>query len=110
MATVLTGLHGRAGAAAGSVRRRVPALDHLIRAYTRYVADTGDRLAAGVTYFGFLSFFPLVVLAVSVPLGKQNLDWNRNEKPAAGIKSPCPRPLPCVCQQMHGAHRGRSTP
>src|SRR5512144_2564533 len=66
MATVLTGLQGRAGAAAGSVRRRVPALDHLVRAYTRYVADTGDRLAAGVTYFGFLSFFPLVVLAVSV--------------------------------------------
>jgi membrane protein len=66
MATVLTGLRGRIGAAAGSARRHLPALDHLLRAYTRYTADTGDRLAAAVTYFAFLSFFPLVVLAVSV--------------------------------------------
>jgi membrane protein len=34
--------------------------------WARYQADGGDRLAAGVTYFGFLSFFPLVALAFAV--------------------------------------------
>ena len=48
------------------VRRRAPWLDHLIRAWGRYQSDHGDRLAAYVTYFGFLSFFPLIALAFSV--------------------------------------------
>ena len=34
--------------------------------WSRYQADGGDRLAAAVTYFGFLSFFPLVALAFAV--------------------------------------------
>ncbi len=49
-----------------TVRRRRPFLDHVIRAYGRYIADGGDRLAAAATYFAFLSFFPLVALAFSV--------------------------------------------
>src|ERR1700712_3041658 len=49
-----------------TIRERRPFLDHLVRAYSRYQADSGDRLAASVTYFGFLSFFPLVALAFSV--------------------------------------------
>jgi membrane protein len=48
------------------VRARVPLLDHLIRAFQRYQADRGDRLAAGVTYFFFLSMFPILLLAVSL--------------------------------------------
>ncbi|HVM26539.1 MAG TPA: YihY/virulence factor BrkB family protein [Mycobacteriales bacterium] len=48
------------------LRERRPAVDHLIRAAQRYQADTGDRLAAAVTFFGFLSFFPLLVLSVSL--------------------------------------------
>ena len=43
-----------------------PALDHVVRAYQRYTADAGDRQAAAVTFFGFLSFFPLLALAASV--------------------------------------------
>jgi membrane protein len=43
-----------------------PSLDHLIRAFGRYQADGGDRLAAAVTFFGFLSFFPLLALATSL--------------------------------------------
>jgi membrane protein len=66
MSNPLTAAKERAVAGANAVRGRFPALDHLFRAYTRYTADTGDRLAAAVTYFGFLAFFPLVVLAVSV--------------------------------------------
>lgn len=48
------------------LRERWPWLDHTVRAYGRYSADAGDRLAAGVTYFGFLSVFPLIALAFSV--------------------------------------------
>src|SRR3712207_2058781 len=48
------------------LREKRPSLDHFIRAFSRYKADTGDRLAAAVTFFGFLSFFPLVALAFSI--------------------------------------------
>ena len=49
-----------------TMRHRAPWLDHVIRAWSRYQSDSGDRLAASVTYFGFLSFFPLIALAFSV--------------------------------------------
>ncbi|PRX91850.1 YihY/virulence factor BrkB family protein [Allonocardiopsis opalescens] len=69
----LSGLRERAEAArrAGNdalwrVRQRRRGLDHLLRAYARYQDVHGDRLAAAVTYFGFLSFFPLLALAFSV--------------------------------------------
>ncbi|MCW2715879.1 MAG: ribonuclease [Frankiales bacterium] len=48
------------------VREKRPALDHLIRAFGRYQADAGDRQAASVTFFGFLSFFPIIALATSI--------------------------------------------
>ena len=47
-------------------RERRPALDHLVRAYERYAADAGDRLAAAVTFYWFLSLFPILLLAVSL--------------------------------------------
>lgn len=53
-------------AALASAREKRPALDHLIRAFGRYQADAGDRQAAAVTFFGFLSFFPILALATSV--------------------------------------------
>lgn len=48
------------------VRAHQAWLDHVIRAYGRYRADAGDRLAASVTLPGFLSFFPLIALAFAV--------------------------------------------
>jgi membrane protein len=48
------------------LRARLPLLDHLIRAAVRYKADRGDRLASGVTYYFFLSMFPILLLVVSV--------------------------------------------
>ncbi|APC37372.1 YihY/virulence factor BrkB family protein [Nocardiopsis dassonvillei] len=45
------------------LRRRRPALDHLVRAYERYADRNGNQLAGAVTYFAFLSFFPLLALA-----------------------------------------------
>ena len=53
-------------AALAGAREKRPALDHLIRAFGRYQADAGDRQAAAVTFFGFLSFFPILALATSV--------------------------------------------
>ncbi|MCW2901098.1 MAG: Membrane protein [Streptosporangiaceae bacterium] len=47
-------------------RERSRWFDHLARAYERYQERRGDRLAAAVTYFGFLSFFPLVALAYAL--------------------------------------------
>jgi membrane protein len=41
-------------------------LDHLVRAGSAYKKNNGDYLAAGVTYFSFLSLFPLILLAMSV--------------------------------------------
>jgi len=48
------------------LRRRSPQLDHVAQAWQRYSKDEGGQLAASVTYFGFLSFFPLLALAFSV--------------------------------------------
>ena len=53
-------------AALARAREKRPALDHLIRAFGRYQADAGDRQAAAVTFFGFLSFFPILALATSI--------------------------------------------
>ncbi len=53
------------GSVLTSARNKWPFLDHLIRAFGRYQADAGDRQAAAVTFFGFLSFFPLIALATS---------------------------------------------
>ena len=47
-------------------RARRPWLDHAVRAYHRNGEVQGGQLAAAVTYFGFLSFFPLLALAFAM--------------------------------------------
>jgi membrane protein len=47
-------------------RRRRPWFDHLARAGGRYQRTQGDLMAAGVTYFAFLSLFPVLLLVASV--------------------------------------------
>jgi membrane protein len=47
-------------------REKRPLLDHLIRTYGRYQADGGDRLAAAVTFYWFLSLFPILLLAIAL--------------------------------------------
>ncbi|WP_420161418.1 YihY/virulence factor BrkB family protein [Nocardiopsis sp. CNT-189] len=49
-----------------ALRRGRPWFDHLVRAYERYADRQGNQLAASVTYFAFLSFFPLIALAFAV--------------------------------------------
>jgi membrane protein len=47
-------------------RDRWPVVDHGARAGAHYGDVLGSQLAAGVTYFGFLSFFPLIALGFAV--------------------------------------------
>jgi membrane protein len=48
------------------LRRRWPLLDHLIAMIEHYGKVQGSLLAGAVTYFGFLSFFPLIAIGFSV--------------------------------------------
>lgn len=43
-----------------------PWFDHMVRAYQRYKADHGDRLAASLTMYLILALLPLLLLATSV--------------------------------------------
>jgi len=47
----------------GTVRRRFPIVDHVFRMVSHYGNVNGDAYAGAVTYFGFLSFFPILALA-----------------------------------------------
>ena len=49
-----------------SARRRSRLLDHLIATFEHYSKVQGNVLAGAVTYFGFLSFFPIVAIAFAV--------------------------------------------
>ena len=44
-------------------RAASPLLDRVVRAVLHYRARQGSTLAAAVTYFAFLSFFPVLALA-----------------------------------------------
>ena len=47
-------------------RDRSPLLDHFVRTVEHYGSVNGSALAAAVTYFAFLSFFPIIALAFAV--------------------------------------------
>ena len=48
------------------LRLRRPVVDHLVRAVGHYGEVRGNALAAAVTYFAFLSVFPILALAFAV--------------------------------------------
>ncbi|MBS2939170.1 YihY/virulence factor BrkB family protein [Nocardioides sp. J2M5] len=48
------------------VRERRPFVDHLIRMVEHYGFVNGSALAGAVTFFGFLSFFPILALGFAV--------------------------------------------
>ena len=56
--TILDRARGRLRAA----RAKYPALDHAARMNSRYNEVRGAQVAGAITYFGFLSFFPLLAL------------------------------------------------
>lgn len=45
-------------------RRRAPRIDRIIRTQEHYSKVQGSNNAGGISYYGFLSFFPLVALAL----------------------------------------------
>nr|WP_157344929.1 YhjD/YihY/BrkB family envelope integrity protein [Nocardioides sp. MAH-18] len=49
-----------------AVRRRSPLLDHAVRTQEHYSAVKAGQQAGAVTYFAFLSFFPVLALAFFV--------------------------------------------
>jgi membrane protein len=57
------GLVGRAKTRVARLRERWPLLDHVVRAVQHYSDVKGSVLAGAVTYFGFLSLFPILALA-----------------------------------------------
>jgi membrane protein len=63
---LVTRLLERAMARVQRERRQRLWFDHLVRAGGRYNRMDGDLMAAGITYFAFLSIFPIVLLAASV--------------------------------------------
>ncbi|WP_246609730.1 YihY/virulence factor BrkB family protein [Nonomuraea rhizosphaerae] len=64
--TRVESIKARAGRIVEYWRIRRPWVDHLIRTVQRYQLRFGDRLAGAVTYFAFLSFFPLIALAYAI--------------------------------------------
>ena len=51
---------------AGRVEQRAPAVEHAISMVKHYGRVDGSVLAGGVTYFAYLSFFPVIALAFGV--------------------------------------------
>lgn len=49
-----------------AARDRYPWLDHVLRMVKHYGEVKGSALAGAVTYFGFLSFFPIMALSFAV--------------------------------------------
>jgi membrane protein len=56
----------RLGARVADLRRRRPLVDHLVRMQEHYGAVKAGQQAGAVTYFAFLSFFPILALAFFV--------------------------------------------
>jgi membrane protein len=54
------------GARIRAARKRWRWFDHAARAHSRHNEVLGSQLAAAITYYGFLSFFPLLALAFAV--------------------------------------------
>ena len=57
---------GKFAARIKALRDRHPALDRVMRVQDHYSKVQGSVLASSATYFGFLSFFPLLALAFAV--------------------------------------------
>lgn len=53
----------RATARLSALRERRPAVEHVIRTFLHYSDRNGNAQAGAVTFFGFLSFFPVLALS-----------------------------------------------
>ncbi|HET8716767.1 MAG TPA: YihY/virulence factor BrkB family protein [Nocardioidaceae bacterium] len=62
----MASLKQRLTARVDRARRRWPAFDHVVRTVQHYGEVEGNSQAGAVTYFGFLSFFPILALGFFV--------------------------------------------
>jgi membrane protein len=62
----MAGIVDRVKARVHAVRQHHPALDHVLRMQEHYGEAKGSQQAGAVTYFGFLSVFPVLALAFFV--------------------------------------------
>jgi inner membrane protein YhjD len=81
----------------GEMRRRWRWFDHLARAYERYSEQHGDRLAAALTFYAFLAFFPLTALAFALVGYAVAVDPHARELVSDAIK----QILPGLADQLH---------
>ena len=61
-----TSLRGRISGRIQRTRERRPLVDHAVRTFQHYGEVKGNGQAGAVTYFAFLSFFPILALAFAV--------------------------------------------
>src|SRR3954453_17410481 len=62
----MASLKARATATVERLRARFPWFDHILRTVAHYNSVYGNAQAGAVTYFGFLSVFPILALAFFV--------------------------------------------
>ncbi len=59
-------LHQKTVARLRTLRSEHSWFDHLVRTFQRYDSENGSQLAASLTFYSFLSFFPLIALAYAL--------------------------------------------
>lgn len=62
----MTSLKERVSSRQEALREQHPVLDHVVGTFTYYSDRNGNAQAGAVTFFAFLSFFPLLALAFFV--------------------------------------------
>ena len=62
----MASLKQRLAARSARLRERYPLVDHVARLFAHYGEVNGNAQAGAVTFFGFLSFFPILALAFFV--------------------------------------------
>lgn len=62
----MTSLKDRVTSALTRSRERLPWLDHILKMFSHYGVVNGNGQAGAVTFFGFLSFFPILALGFFV--------------------------------------------
>src|SRR5687768_7542216 len=72
------------------VRQRRPFVDHVVRMVEHYGHVKGNALAGAVTFFGFLSFFPILALAFAVVGWITGIYGDATEQMVKAIRSVLP--------------------
>ncbi|MFY0405944.1 YihY/virulence factor BrkB family protein [Solicola sp. PLA-1-18] len=84
------GIGAKIAARLEAARARSPFLDHVLRMNDHYTRSGGNLLAGGVTYFGFLSFFPLLAMAFAVAGWVSNIYPQANDTVVTAVQGILP--------------------